>query len=299
MRYITDIDFVTKEVKGDEYNLVYGIIQHSAHKPEIKDKYIYNLVCALCNKQSTPVLRKYNVKKWIILLDGIIKRLQRYDSDVLVTIPFCNIYDRNITELIESFDLAVYILTEFNKNCFVGVEPIESIKQAYPIQSLEDLFSNLILNIEAQIIINKNNEVIDTSIITDEMIRRNLTYPGIKKSDRYEENRYYTTFIGEVTTPENTTNADENETPLKVTDLRRIGVLYYMLYDLLKNDTNLLVKVAAYVTGKDYDEGNKANSTAYTYIHHPDKFYLKADNKDYIIEQLRRYSIAIPEELED
>ena len=72
-----------------------------------------------------------------------------------------------------------------------------------------------------------------------------------------------------------------------------------MLYELLKNDTNLLVKVAAYVTGKDYDESNKANSTAYNYVHHPDKFCLKADNKDYIIKQLRRYSIAIPEELKN
>jgi hypothetical protein len=300
MKYITDTDFITKQVTGDEYNLVYGIIQHSAHKSDLKDKYIYNLICALCNNQSTPILRKYNAKKWIALLDSIIKNLQHYKNDILVTIPFCNIYDRNIAELIESFELASYILTEFNESNFVGVEPIESIKQAYPIQSLEDLFSNLILNVEVKAIVNKNNEDIDVSIITDEIIRRNIKYPGIKKSDKYDENRYYSTFIGEATTQTNATlPEDDDDSPVKITVLRRIGVLYYMLHDLLRNDINRLVKVAAYVTDKDYDENNKANSTAYTYIHHPEKFSSKTDNKNYIKEQLRRYSIDIPSDLDN
>lgn len=57
IRYITDTDFIKDVIEGDEYSLVYGIIQHSTHNSELRDKYIYNLTVILCLKQETKLLR--------------------------------------------------------------------------------------------------------------------------------------------------------------------------------------------------------------------------------------------------
>ena len=80
-------------------------------------------------------------------------------------------------------------------------------------------------------------------------------------------------------------------------DIKRIGVIYYMLYDALKDNQELLIKVANYVIDKDYIARNRANNAAYKYIHNP-SFLIDKDWKvEYICEQLKRYNIEIPCEL--
>ena len=92
IRYITDTDFIKDRLEGDEYSLVYGIIQHATHNSELRDKYVYNLTVVLCLKQETQLLRVVKVKQWVVLLEKTIGLLQSYDKNTLVTIPFCNIY---------------------------------------------------------------------------------------------------------------------------------------------------------------------------------------------------------------
>ena len=62
----------------------------------------------------------------------------------------------------------------------------------------------------------------------------------------------------------------------------RTAVLYYMLRSKL--DLETIVKIANYVTNKDYDITNKANNSAYKYIHKPELFREKNENIAYIVQ---------------
>lgn len=84
----------------------------------------------------------------------------------------------------------------------------------------------------------------------------------------------------------------ENETSNK----NKIAVLHYMLRD--KIDTEIIVKVANYITNKEYDIANKANNSAYKYIHKPELFREKNENVAYIVQSLKKYGFEIPKELE-
>lgn len=298
IRYITDTDFIKDVIEGDEYSLVYGIVQHSTHNSELRDKYIYNLTVILCLKQETKLLRIVKTKQWIELLNKIIGILQSFDKSTLVTIPFCNIYGYKVNEIINSFELSRSVLFELLSSNFENIEVIEYINRCYPIQSLEDLFLNLVIEIETGIFEEVNIE--DSYIIYDEMIRRGLKV-SISPSDHYDENLYYKYFINSSKPKINVIEEDidiENEIiKYKGYDIKRIGVLYYMLRDVLKDNQELLIKVANYVIDKDYILQNRANNAAYKYIHSPSLLVDKGWKIEYIRQQLERYNIEIPDEL--
>lgn len=297
MKYITDTDFIKDLLEGDEYSLIYGIIQHSTHNSELRDKYIYNLTVILCLKQETKLLRTVKTKEWIELLNKIIGTLQSFDG-ALVTIPFCNIYGYKVNEIINSFELSRSVLMELLSSNFENIEVIEYINRCYPIQSLEDLFFNLVIEIETGIFEGVNVE--DSYIIYDEMIRRGLKV-NISPSEHYDENLYYKYFINSSKPKINVIEEDidiENEIiKYKGYDIKRIGVLYYMLRDVLKDNQELLIKVANYVIDKDYILQNRANNAAYKYIHSPSLLIDKEWKIEYICQQLERYGIEIPSEL--
>lgn len=298
IRYITDTDFIKDVIEGDEYSLVYGIIQHSTHNSELRDKYIYNLTVILCLKQETKLLRTVKTKQWIELLNKIIGTLQSFDKSTLVTIPFCNIYGYRVNEIIDSFQLSRSVLSELLSSNFENIEVIEYINRCYPIQSLEDLFFNLVIEIETGIFEGVNIE--DSYIIYDEMIRRGLKV-NISPSDHYDENLYYKYFINsskpKISVIEEDIDIENEIVKYKGYDIKRIGVLYYMLRDVLKDNQELLIKVANYVIDKDYILQNKANNAAYKYIHSPSLLVDKGWKIEYICQQLERYNIEIPDEL--
>lgn len=298
IRYITDTDFIKDVIEGDEYSLVYGIVQHSTHNSELRDKYIYNLTVILCLKQETKLLRTVKTKQWIELLNKIIGILQSFDKSTLVTIPFCNIYGYKVNEIINSFELSRSVLFELLSSNFENIEVIEYINRCYPIQSIGDLFFNLVIEIETGIFEEVNIE--DSYIIYDEMIRRGLKV-SISPSDHYDENLYYKYFINSSKPKINVIEEDidiENEIiKYKGYDIKRIGVLYYMLRDVLKDNQELLIKVANYVIDKDYILQNRANNAAYKYIHSPSLLIDKEWKIEYICQQLERYGIEIPNEL--
>lgn len=298
IRYITDTDFIKDVIEGDEYSLVYGIIQHSTHNSELRDKYIYNLTVILCLKQETKLLRTVKTKQWIELLDKIIGTLQSFDKSTLVTIPFCNIYGYKVNEIINSFELSRSVLSELLSSNFENIEVIEYINRCYPIQSIGDLFFNLVIEIETGIFEGINVE--DSYIIYDEMIRRGLKI-NVSQSEHYDENLYYKYFINSSKPKINVIEEDidiENEIiKYKGYDIKRIGVLYYMLRDVLKDNQELLIKVANYVIDKDYILQNRANNAAYKYIHSPSLLVDKGWKIEYIRQQLERYNIEIPDEL--
>ena len=298
IRYITDTDFIKDVIEGDEYSLVYGIVQHSTHNSELRDKYIYNLTVILCLKQETKLLRTVKTKQWIELLNKIIGTLQSFDKSTLVTIPFCNIYGYKVNEIINSFELSRSVLSELLSSNFKNIEVIEYINRCYPIQSLKDLFFNLVIEIETGIFEGINVE--DSYIIYDEMIRRGLKI-NVSQSEHYDENLYYKYFINSSKPKINVIEEDidiENEIiKYKGYDIKRIGVLYYMLRDVLKDNQELLIKVANYVIDKDYILQNRANNAAYKYIHSPSLLVDKGWKIEYICQQLERYGIEIPNEL--
>lgn len=132
------------------------------------------------------------------------------------------------------------------------------------------------------------------------MIRRGLKV-NISPSEHYDENLYYKYFINSSKPKINVIEEDidiENEIiKYKGYDIKRIGVLYYMLRDVLKDNQELLIKVANYVIDKDYILQNRANNAAYKYIHSPSLLIDKEWKIEYICQQLERYGIEIPNEL--
>lgn len=139
-------------------------------------------------------------------------------------------------------------------------------------------------------------------IIKEEMYRRRLLSDESAKTEWYEENMYHKVFGSdvEVCIPlENETESDEEPEEIRYKGYfkKRIGTLYYMLHDALKND-ELLTKVANYVLNQDYKPGSKNGNTAYKYINNIGSEVLNSyDRVDYIIEQLSRYEIPIPDEV--
>lgn len=301
IKYITDTDFVKSKLEGDEYSLVYGIIQHTTHNSDLRDRYLYNLAAVLCVKQETRVLRIVKSKQWIRLLDEIIATLLSFDKHTLITIPFCNIYGYEINEIIASFQLSHSVLHEFLVANFENLEVITYINRCYPIQSLEDLFLNLVIEVETDTFEGVASS--DSFVVYDEMLRRGLKVDrGVTQpSEHYEENLYYKYFISETKPKVNHIIEDESEelevTTYKGYDIKRIGVLYYMLKDVLKDNQELLIKVANYAIDKDYILTKRANNAAYKYIHDPSLLTDKNWKEEYIREQLERYSIEIPDEL--
>lgn len=302
IKYITDTDFIKERLEGDEYSLIYGIIQHSTHNTELRDKYIYNLTVVLCLKQETRLLRIVKVKQWIALVEKIVGLLQTYGKGTLVTIPFCNIYGYEIDEVINSFQLSLSLLQELLVSNFENMEVIEYIYRCYPIQSLEELFFNLVIEIDSGIF--EGMDSTDSYIVYDEMIRRGLNVDKrvISPSEHYNDNLYYKRFIG-ATKPKMNIIEDYSETDYEVVkykgyDIERIGVIYYMLRDALKDNQELLIKVANYAIDKDYILQNRANNAAYKYIHTPTLLIDKVQKIEKICKQLERYGIEIPNELQ-
>ena len=71
-----------------------------------------------------------------------------------------------------------------------------------------------------------------------------------------------------------------------------------MLHDALRDD-ELLTKVVNYVLNRDYKPGSKNGNTPYKYINNIGSEVLNDfDRVDYIIEQLLRYNIPIPDEVQ-
>lgn len=165
--YITDTDFIDCTLKGDEYSLVYGVFQHISCHNELKEKYIYNLSIILCIKQDVDILRATKVKQWIELLGKIIDKLNQFDENVLVTIPFMNIDGYELNEILDAFRLEVSILNELLLNNFKELKLIDScVDGCFPIWSLEDCFADLGIDITVT-----TDGALDEEDILDEMRR--------------------------------------------------------------------------------------------------------------------------------
>lgn len=304
MNYITDTDFISQNLDGDEYSLIYGILQHSVHQGELRDRYLYNLTTLLCLKQDTKVLKIVKAKKWMKLLEGIIEKLSVYDNNVFVTIPFCNIYGFNIFEIISFYELSYNTLAEFLSSSFDNIEVIEYITKSYPIQPLKDLFLNLAIEVESGVYDNESM-TIDVCVVYDEMIRRGIDVgEEITKSELFNDDLYRQTFINGTKPKHIIVEVEDDNSPeelvtlrSKISEIKKIGTIYYMLAEALKDNKELIIKVANYVIDKEYDEGNKAGNSAYKYIHDTDLLTNKHSKVEYIKEQLTRYNIEMPKEL--
>ena len=139
------------------------------------------------------------------------------------------------------------------------------------------------------------------AIIKEEMFRRGLETKESYKTQWYEENLYNKLFtkrenIVTIKKVDNEIETDEEPDEIRYKGYfkKRIGALYYMLHDALKND-ELLTKVANYVLNQDYKPGSKNGNTAYKYINNIGSEVLNSyDRGDYIIQQLSSYYIPIP-----
>ncbi len=145
-----------------------------------------------------------------------------------------------------------------------------------------------------------------SAVIKEEMYRRGLETKESYKTQWYEENLYCKLFtnrenivnIKTVEVEEIETDEEPEEKRYKGYYKKRIGVLYYMLHDALRDD-ELLTKVVNYVLNRDYKPGSKNGNTPYKYINNIGSEVLNDfDRVDYIIEQLLRYNIPIPDEVQ-
>lgn len=300
--YITDTDFIDCTLEGDEYNLIYGVFYHISYHNELKEKYIYNLSIMLCIKQEVNILRAAKVKQWMELLKAIIAKLSQFDKDVLVTIPFMDIDGYGLNEILDAFRLELSILNELLLNNFKELKLIDScIDDCFPIPSLENCFADLGIEIAAN-----TDGTLDDEDILDEMRRRKLRLPdGISPYIQKDKNYYYEYYTDSEQSDkrrffkEKSIDEEDKIIEVRESDIKRIGAIYYMLKDVLKDNQELLVKVANYVLGKDYNPNLRANNSAYKYIHNPALLTNKAEKVEYIKKQLVRYNIEIPEELTD
>ena len=309
--FITDTDFIEPRLYSSEdiYNIVYAPFYYGfCNFPySTNQEALYNHVLNTCKTLKNKVWRKIRIKQYLEKLYSIVEKLKKisdqYDN-VIVRVPFIQLYEDDIYTTIDLFSFLITILEEIIANHLEELDEMEPLFLemdvcGYPLQTIEESFEGLIMMVKDGMSEGFSKE--DVYIVTDEMLRRkleveNLSFiTNIQPSGKYNENLYRKHFIGESLSPFNTQKSVKTD-DLPLTAQNRIGVLYYMLNG--KIDTDLLVKVGNFMLNKDYDVKKRANNAVYNYIHKPNGFTSKIDRAKYIISQLERYEIAIPKELE-
>lgn len=303
---LTDTDFIQPiPIRGDWYDLLYGSMLQWGNHHSQKAACIYNLAITLCRKQKVKPIQKVYVQTCLKDLSPIIRKLETYAGQPqtygYIRIPFVH-YREAAAETLRLFQSIHEILSDIQSRDFQDLTLLE-INEAkllypiYPVPTMKELFEDMHRTYRDAVDHLYNDS--DGSCITDEAVRRGIL-PHHQASAKYTENRYLKIFIrNPQTSPAETPSAPEDDAPAEnpacIPAKNRIGVLYYMLHG--KIDDELLVKVANFVTGKDYDPKKRANNSAYKYIHHPQHFTAKQDQIDYIRTQLKKYGIEVPKEL--
>ena len=308
--FVTDTDFIPSYIKeGDEALLVYGILQHFNDYMDGKIEYIYNLICRLCKRQQTLILKRIRVKQWIKLLDNIINKLgtfqnrQGYDLYFYLEVPFCDIFYGDTNLVLQSYEFAHSLLTELLKSDFTDIELLEFDKDSSHIKSLKELFLDLRDKISEGYLDYTDKYNCEEEVVYDEMLRRGLIYPSNKLLKDYDypienENRYKKYLLGgklnRPITIEKIDNSQKiEEIMVKGVALKVVGALYYMLKDQVE-DVNVIAKVASYVLLENWiEKKNGKGTSAYQYIHSPKRF-LSNDAPDYIVDILLKYECDIP-----
>lgn len=80
-------------------------------------------------------------------------------------------------------------------------------------------------------------------------------------------------------------------------ELKRVGVLYYMLKDNFKGDKTQMAKIISFALGVNIpDNGRMGGSSIYQYVSNPKDRFPKIE--DYIKKELNKYKCPIPKELD-
>ena len=313
--YITDTDFIPSYIKeGDDADLVYGILQHYHYYIDGKVEYVYNLVCCLCEKQKTLILKRIRAKQWIKLLEGIINKLGNFqnkqESEIhyYLEVPYLEIFFGYTDVILQSYEFARSVLSELLEADFNDVELIELENDAYPVKSLKELFFTFKNKVEDGALEWTDRYTFTSEMVFDEMLRRELIFSCDEQLKDYdydveEANRYKEHLLGgKIKKPnyvqiEVVDDAANEKITIQTTALELVGTLYYMLYKDI--DANIIVKAASYVQGVTWC-GNKDEKkpAAYYYIHSPQRFLVK-DVPNNIAENLKKYNIEVPKVLQD
>lgn len=299
VKAITDTDFIENYIPSykDLYNLVYGIFYLSDEEYPFEEESIYNLIVSLCIDLKTKSWRRLRCVRFINEITNVITKLKEYKfqyGNIYIVIPFVRLYKQTIEFTIQKFDFALSVLKELYNSDFIDLELLELDNKVYPIPTISELFDELLDSVNQG---NFDYLTCDSQyIVLDEMYRRGLS---LNHSNKLDQNLYRDYFIGEFLNL-NLMNikeviVDDDTIKISITDKKRVGVLYYMLKDVL--DEDLLISVISYVINKDYNKKKKANSSVYKYLHNISLLIDKQDNIDYIKSQLERYDIEVPKEL--
>ena len=303
---LTDTDFIQPmPTQGDWYDLLYGSMRQWGTRSAQKAACVYNLVVTLCRKQQAKPMQKVYAQTSLKNLAPIVQRLETYAKQPQIydqiRIPFIS-YRETVAETLRLFQsiretLDYLLANDFQDLALLEINEAKLLYPLYPVPTMQTLFKKLQeLYREAMEDIYHDAE---GHSIADEAVRRGL-FPEYMASPEYSTNLYLRYLIRRNDEPlAETPSAPEDDAPAEnpacIPAKNRIGVLYYMLHG--KIDDELLVKVANFVTGKDYDPKKRANNSAYKYIHHPQHFTAKQDQIDYIRTQLEKYGIEVPKEL--
>ena len=79
-------------------------------------------------------------------------------------------------------------------------------------------------------------------------------------------------------------------------EVKRVGVLYYMLKDNFRGDKTQMAKIISYALGVSIPEnGRMGSSSIYQYLSKSEEKFMKIE--DYIRNELAKYKFALPKEL--
>lgn len=266
---------------------------------------VYNMIVAMLKEQkSKPLpLRKAIVRSWsheLSIVIGILKEIEKKNEgkEVMVYAPYdvepldamIAFYQFEIDALTEA--LASNLDLEYDKS--LQSENEESPYYNYPLSSLANDFEMVLCEYAEE----WGRSEVDDHILSEEPIEhiiysemRRRAFPSELPIETSTREEYRAWRLGENANKVQEAIVEKKQIEKKLDDKTRACILYYMLADALKFDrTNLLAKVISFVNNKEFDEKKASNSSAYNYVHHPDKFTPK--NIEVMVNQLKRYNLT-------
>ena len=287
---ITDTDFISeKDLSPYEASVIYGVLK-SANNVRTLLAFIY-----YSQKSSLPVISTSVLTSIADRIREVINNLSLFASvkDLYVIVPFYG-YKNTLAGTIHQYELALTAINALINNpeerrisesletSFNGSEAYYSHQALMQYGNVwQDLF-------RLHTVLESNHYVLEARAVAVEMSRRG--YTGGRGTEDNKESSYRKLLVGKYPFGEAQQKAKKDK---EVSFLKRVGVLYFMLYDYVR-DSKVLTRLSHYAFddkspfNKERNDGN----TAYSYIIHPWKFTEKGYNSDYIKEQLLKYGFA-------
>ena len=188
VKFITEKEFVpayitrgrgwTNETEKGVYQIVYGVLQGYM---EYED--IFDLVVRISKEQKNEIVKRFKLQVWLDEVKSIIdrlKKLEEYESSVMVYVPFTFYYDY-LKSTLGRFEFVRFSIEEILSKGDSQMELSSSLNYDYPIEALDLLIEKYRNKLMDKL---SDKEKSDcpyyNALIDDELIRR-----GHKLTEKY------------------------------------------------------------------------------------------------------------------